>query len=282
MYPIGNVEDLQKLNKLVSLENEVKSVRLQDKLGKQNFHGDMKKVLETVTKYNKDVSENVTKTITETSNKNNKALEKINIKLLEIMDDRGLLASYLMSPLYKITNPEISTHFKIVKGSSSNRVNDLLINNTTPNNLYNNLLTFLDTVKAFELQRDLLKMINNKYYNVHLANLWDKKLMYDFAKEMIFDLIAESRKSTRDSTFIKLLKSPGLMVSASGVSKAITLSSDIIELCDRIKLLLQEKQAGNISDLNNYEIVAIVDKLLEYKCISKKQHNQLLFKCNVY
>ena len=68
---------------------------------------------------------------------------------------------------------------------------------------------------------------------------------------------------------------------ASGVSKTIVLSSDPNELCDRLKLLLQEKHAGNNSDIINEEIVAITDKLLEYKCISKKQHEQILIKCNV-
>ena len=71
------------------------------------------------------------------------------------------------------------------------------------------------------------------------------------------------------------------MVSASGASKTKFLSSDPDELCDRLKLLLQEKQAGNNSDIINQEIVAIVDKLLEYKCISKKQHKQILPKCNL-
>ena len=71
------------------------------------------------------------------------------------------------------------------------------------------------------------------------------------------------------------------MVSASGVSKTIFLSSDRDELCERLKLLLQEKHAGNNSDIINQEIVAIVDKLLEYKCITKKQHKQILYKCNL-
>ena len=98
---------------------------------------------------------------------------------------------------------------------------------------------------------------------------------------MHFDPKASGNKSTRDRKLIKLLNSPGLMVSASGVSKTIFLSSDPDELCDRLKLLLQEKQAGNNSDKINNEIVAIVDKLLEYKCISKKQHKQFLIKCNL-
>ena len=39
-------EDLQKLNKLVSLKNQVKVVGVQDRLDKQNFHEDIRKVFE--------------------------------------------------------------------------------------------------------------------------------------------------------------------------------------------------------------------------------------------
>ena len=59
------------------------------------------------------------------------------------------------------------------------------------------------------------------------------------------------------------------------------LSSDPEELCYRLKLLIQEKQAGNNSDIINQQIVAIVDKLLDYKGIPKKQHKQLLIKCDL-
>ena len=155
----------------------------------------------------------------------------------------------------------------------------MLFKNKIPITLYGNILTFGDTGKEFELKGDLLKMITNSKYNVDLASLSDKKLMYDFSKEMHFDQKAVGKKSIRDRTLIKLLNSPGLMVSASGVSKTIFLSSDPYELCERLKLLLQEKHAGNNSDIINDEIVAIFDKLLEYKCISKKQREQILFKC---
>ena len=124
-------------------------------------------------------------------------------------------------------------------------------------------------------------MITNKNYNVDLANLSDKKLMYNYAKEMNFDLKAIGKKSTTDRTLIKLLKSSGLMVSASGVSKTIILSSDPNKFCDRLKLLLQEKQAENNSNIIILYFFAIVDKLLEYKCISKKQHKQISIKCNL-
>ena len=241
----------------------------------------MKKMFEPVTKSLENTSQDITKTITETSIKNNQAIEYLNEKVLEIMNDRGILTSYLMSPLSKITNLENTKHFKLVKGSSSNRVNDFKIHNSKPITLYGNILTFRDTGKEFKLKGDVLEMVTNHNYNVDLDTLADKKLMYDFAKEMNFDLKAVGEKSTRDKTLIKLLKPPGLVVSASGVSKSIILSSDPDELCNKLKLLLQEKQAGNNSDFYNQEIVAIVKKLLEYKCISKKQHKQILMKCNL-
>ena len=90
LYSIKDREDLENLNELVSLQDEVKTVRLQDKLGEQNFHENIKKVFEPVTKSIENTSENLTKAITETSIKNNLAIENINNNLLEIMNDRGI------------------------------------------------------------------------------------------------------------------------------------------------------------------------------------------------
>ena len=138
LYSIKDREDSENLEELVSSQNQVKVVRLQDKLGKQNFHEDMEKVFESVTKSLENTSQDITKTITETSIKNNQAIENFNKKFIEIMNDRCILASYLMSPLSKITNPENTTRFKLVKDSNSNRVNDLKINKTIPITLYIN------------------------------------------------------------------------------------------------------------------------------------------------
>ena len=108
-------------------------------------------------------------------------------------------------------------------------------------------------------------MINYKF-NVDLSNPQDRKTIREFAEELKFDIRKIGRPSTRDRSVIRILNSPAIM--ASGIS-TIVLPSNPNKLCDRINLLLREKQAGNNSDLNNEEIVAIVDKLLEYKCISK-------------
>ena len=89
------------------------------------------------------------------------------------MDDRGIIASYLLSPSSKITNPENNSKYKLIKDHNSNKVKDLLIHNTIQVSLHKNLLTFRDTAKEFE--GDLLKMITNKNHNVDLASLSDKR-----------------------------------------------------------------------------------------------------------
>ena len=96
---------------------------------------------------------------------------------------------------------------------------------------------------------------------------------------MNHDTKSTGRPSTRHTSIIKIVESSAIM--ASGVSKTIILSSDPNELFDRLRLLLQEKHAGNNSNIINEEVVAIIDKLLEYKCISKKQHKRILIKCNL-
>ena len=73
------------------------------------------------------------------------------------MNDRGFLATYLMSPLSKITNHESTSQFNLVKDSNPNRVNDLLKKKTLPITLHGSLLTFRDSGKVFEIKGDLLK-----------------------------------------------------------------------------------------------------------------------------
>ena len=45
LFPIKNREDLEKLKELATLQNQAKAVKLQDKLGKQNFQKNIKKII---------------------------------------------------------------------------------------------------------------------------------------------------------------------------------------------------------------------------------------------
>ena len=279
LFPIRNVEDLLNLNDAVSLQNQVKVVRLQDKLGEQNFHEDMTKVFEPLTDTLKKTSENITKTITENSINNNKAIENLNEKIIEMMNDKGMIAPYLTTSLVEVFKKDNKSQFRLRKDPNSTKLNDFLIHGTIPVTIFSNMIVFRDSNKSFRLEGDLLKVVTNHKFNVDHSNPQDKKLIYQFAKEMKYDIKSTGRPSTRHNSMIRLLDQPAIM--ASGFSKTIILSSDPNELCERLKLLLQEKHAGNNSDIINDEIVAIVDKLLEYKCMSKKQHKQILIKCNI-
>ena len=103
----------------------------------------------------------------------------------------------MFSPSSEITNPEKTSQIKVVKISTLIRVKDLLIHNTKPITFYYTLSTFRDISKIFELKGDLMKMTTNIDYNVDLASSSDKKLMYDLAKEMHFEVKAIGIKSTR-------------------------------------------------------------------------------------
>ena len=279
LFPIKNREDLQNLNEAVSLQNQVKVMRLQEKLGKQNFHEDLREVFEPITESLENTSDKITKTITEHSINNNKAIENLNEKILELMNDKGLIAPYLTSSLVEVFKFDNKSQFRLRKDPNSNKMNDFLIHGNIPVTIFSNMITFRDSKKTFKLKGDLLKVITNYKFNVDHSNQQDRKLIYEFAKEMNYDTKSTGRTSVRHNSMIRLLDQPAIM--ASGISKTKILSSDPNELCDRLKLLLQEKHGGNNSILIDEEIVAIIDKMLEYKCISKKQHKQILIKCNL-
>ena len=133
------------------------------------------------------------------------------------------------------------------------------------------MLTFHETDKKFEIEGSFLKLITNKIYNVDLAKLLDKKVMFDFAKEMYFDEKTSGNKNARNKSLIRLLQSPAIMVSASGVSSSKRfLSSNPKEICGSMRKLLQEKRAGKKSDIINEKTIAMGDRILDHKCISSK------------
>ena len=195
------------------------------------------------------------------------------------MYDNGIIAHYLTTSLVEVFKKDNKSQFRLRKDPDSTEINDFLIHGNIPVTIFINMITYRDGKKTFKLEGDLLKVITNHKFNVDHSNQQDRKLIYEFAKEMNYDTKSTGKPSVRYNSMIRLLDQPAIM--ASGVSKTMFLSSNPNELCDRLKLLLQEKHGGNNSNLIDEEFVAIIDKLLEYKCISKKQHKQILIKCGL-
>ena len=124
LYSIKNVEDLEKLNKAISLQKQVQEIRLQNKLGDQNYHEDIKKFFKPMTDEIKNTSENITKTITENSINNNKAIENLNEKILEMMNDKGMIAPYLTTSLVEVFKKDNKIQFRLRKDPNSTKLND--------------------------------------------------------------------------------------------------------------------------------------------------------------
>ena len=178
LFPIKDREDLEKLNEAVLLQNQVKVVRLQDKLGKQNFHEDMEEVFEPLTDTIKKTSENITKTITEKSINNNKAIGNLNEKILELMNDKGMIAPYLTTSLVEVFKKGNESKFRLGKDPNSTKMNDFLIHGNIPVTIFSNMITFRDSNKTFRLEGDLLKVITNYKFNVdHSSPQYKKKFM---------------------------------------------------------------------------------------------------------
>ena len=103
----------------------------------------------------KNISQDISKTITESSIKSNKALRNLNEKFLELMNEKGMIAPYLASSLVNLFKPENKNHFRLLKDLNSTKLNDFLINGGIPVTIYSNILTFRDSNKSFKLDGDL-------------------------------------------------------------------------------------------------------------------------------
>ena len=71
------------------------------------------------------------------------------------------------------------------------------------------------------------------------------------------------------------LQSYARNVTQDSTQQFIFLSSDPDELVDQLKLLYFEKIGGNDNPQLNEQMIAIIDKLLEYECITTNQHQNM-------
>ena len=156
MFAIRNREDLENLEELASLKNKVEEF-------KQYSHENMKKLFEPVTDTLKSTSEKLTNTVTKTSIKKNKATDNLNGKVLDFMNDKGMIAPYLASFLVSVSKPENKSQFRLLKGLNSTKM-IFLFYGVIPVILYSNLLNFRDTNKFFKLDGDLLKTVKNSNF----------------------------------------------------------------------------------------------------------------------
>ena len=71
----------------------------------------------------KSTSESITKTLTENHINNTKAIENLNEEILELMDEKGMIAPYLASFLVNVFKPENKSQFRLRKDPNSTKMN---------------------------------------------------------------------------------------------------------------------------------------------------------------
>ena len=173
----------------------------------------------------------------------------------------------------------------LIKGST------MTFENGNSYDLSNPDLQYFITNTQFDKPRNnwgpIYNFLNDIKYDL---NYGDKKsIRYQFIKELYsrYQLQGftqgESQSYTREAT--QGFTGSGLQSYANGESyrgsyreysqQYIFLPSDPDELVDQLKLLYFEKVGGNDSFLINEQIIAIIDKLLEYESISPSQHQNI-------
>ena len=77
-------------------------------------------------------------------------------------------------------------------------MNDFFKKGAIPVTLFSKMLTFKDSNKPFKLGGDLLETMKNYDFSVSHSNPKDQKLIYEFGKEIKFNIKQKGRKSNRD------------------------------------------------------------------------------------
>ena len=133
---------------------------------------------------------------------------------------------------------------------------------------------------------DLQYFITNTQFNREIYNM---NIIYDFLNDMKYNINYGDKKSNRYNFIENLINQYQSLnnqlqgFAGSGLngesyreaSQIIFLPSDPDELVDQSKLLYFEKLGGNDNPQLNEQIIAIVDKLLEYECIITNQHQNM-------
>ena len=308
MYSIHNRDDLEKLKKLQESKSLIKAERLKQLLGKQDFHYDMEEVFEPVTEKQskqQELSEkqiqalrnstetttqaiqDQTRAIQESSNTLNKKLHKSvkeydkisnrNNQVLTNLVNSNTVDSSIVKTVSNLLNDNNKSQFSLepVEGSS-NLFTINPITNPQQVLIKGSTMTF-ENGNTYNLNNpDLSYFITYTQLDKEIQN---EKLIYNFLKDMKYDLNYGDKKSKRYYFIKNLINQYTYRDQQSQLGSGLNcifLPSDQDELVDQLKLLYFEKVGGNDNPMLNEQIIAIADKLLQYQCITTIQHQNLI------
>ena len=121
------------------------------------------------------------------------------------MNDKGLIAPFLSSSLVNLFKPGNKSQVRLKKELNSTKLNDFLIHGSIPVSLYSNIITFRDSNKSFRLHEDLLKLIKIQQFNADHSTPRDRKIFFEFAREVNYDVKSRGRPRPRHNSIKKNL-----------------------------------------------------------------------------
>ena len=223
-----------------------------------------------------------------------------NNQLLTNLVNSNQVDSSIVKTVSNLLNDKNKSQFSLepVMGNP----NLFTINPSNPQQvLYKNTtLTFLGSGNIYDLNDpDLQYFITNTQFDKQIKNLGT---IFNFFNDMNYDINYGDKKSKR-YFFIKDLinqytyQQPQSLNNQLGsglngeisresyrerycesyreATQIIILPSDSDELVNQLKLLYFKKLGGNDNPQLNEQIIAIVDKLLEYECITTNQYQNM-------
>ena len=242
----------------------------------------------------RDSTQTTTQAIRESKNALNKNLQKSNKEYDEITYRNNQLVtdlvnsnqvdSTIIKTVSNLLNDKNKSQFSLepVTQFGEGNPNLFTINPTNPQQVLikGSTITF-ENGNTYNLNDpDLQYFMTNTQIDKEIHN---ENLIHSFLNDMKYNLNYGDKKSKR-YYFIKDLINQykyqhipyQLCQLGSGFNQYVFLPSDPDELVDQLKLLYFEKVGGNDNPMLNEQIIAIADKLLQYKCITTNQHQNIL------
>ena len=249
--------------------------------------------------------ETQTQAIRESSNALNKILQKSikegiqeydeitnrNNQILTSLVNSNQVDSSIVKTVSNLLNDKNKSQFSLepINGNPRSSANLFTINpsNPQPVLIKGSTMTFQNEHSYDLNDPDLQYFITNTQFDREIKNV---NTIFGFLNDMNYNINYGDRKSMRYYFIKDLINQYTYQQSHWGntidnnqvgsglrscANQYIFLPSDPDELVDQLKLLYFEKLGGNDSFLLNEQIIAIVDKLLEYECITTNQHQNM-------
>ena len=273
-------------------ENQKQNISKQQELSEKQ-----KQALRDSTQTTTQAIQDQTRAIRESSNTMQKSIKEgiqeydeitnRNNQLLTNLVNSNQCDSSIVKTVSNLLNDKNKSQFSLepVMGNS----NLFTINPSNPQQVLikNTTLPFLGIGNIYHLNDpDLQYFKTNTKLDREINN---KNIIYSFLNDMNYNINYDDKKSMR-YYFIKDLHNQHYQLgsgmpsyarklsrklSRSHTNQYVFLPSDPDELVDQLKLLYFEKLGGNDNPQLNEQIIAIVDKLLEYECITTNQHQNM-------